>query len=136
MERHMVKRFAVFLVTALFISSAACLQEPKAVQSRLAFVGVRIVNESGAKIIENGIMLVRNGRIEAVGPAGAIRIPDGVAVEKLAGKTIVPGFINGHGHVGSAQGLKAGPEYYTRENILNQLELSARYGVTTVFSLS
>jgi imidazolonepropionase-like amidohydrolase len=51
------------------------------------------------------------------------------------GKTIVPGFVNAHGHVADTVGLKAAPEFYTRENLVRQLTLYARYGVTTVFSL-
>jgi imidazolonepropionase-like amidohydrolase len=47
----------------------------------------------------------------------------------------VPGLINTHGHVGETQGLRSGPEFYTEENVLRQLGLYARYGVTTVFSL-
>jgi imidazolonepropionase-like amidohydrolase len=53
----------------------------------------------------------------------------------VAGKTIVPGLINSHGHVADTQGLRTGPEFYTEENLLRQLGLYARYGVTSVFSL-
>jgi imidazolonepropionase-like amidohydrolase len=51
------------------------------------------------------------------------------------GKTILPGFVNAHGHVADTSGLKAGPEFYTRDNLERQLRLYAQYGVTTVFSL-
>ncbi len=53
----------------------------------------------------------------------------------VTGKTIIPGLINAHGHVGQARGLEAGPEVYTKDNVLSQLQLYARYGVTTVISL-
>lgn len=100
-----------------------------------AFAGARIFDGTGAAAIEQGVLLVANGRIQAVGPADSVRIPSGAQRIDVAGKTIVPGMINAHGHVGEAQGLRAGPEYYTEENLLRQLGLYARYGVTTVFSL-
>jgi imidazolonepropionase-like amidohydrolase len=51
----------------------------------------------------------------------------------VSGKTIIPGIINAHGHVGDVKGIE--PGHYSAENIQDQLELYARYGVTTVVSL-
>jgi imidazolonepropionase-like amidohydrolase len=53
----------------------------------------------------------------------------------VSGKTIMPGLVNTHGHVGDVRGLKASPEFYTPEHVKHQLAVFARYGVTTVFSL-
>jgi imidazolonepropionase-like amidohydrolase len=53
----------------------------------------------------------------------------------VSGKTIMPGMINAHGHVGNVRGLSASPEFYTPEHVRHQLGVYARYGVTTVFSL-
>ncbi|MGO4300108.1 amidohydrolase [Leifsonia sp. RAF41] len=50
--------------------------------------------------IENGVVVVRDGVIEAVGAAGDVRVPDGVPVIDAAGKWVLPGFIESHGHVG------------------------------------
>ena len=73
--------------------------------------------------------------IRGVGAIGAVTIPKDAARVDLAGKTIVPGFINAHGHITDVRGLKGSPEFYTAEHITDQLELYARYGITTVFSL-
>ncbi|MFW5904689.1 MAG: amidohydrolase family protein, partial [bacterium] len=100
-----------------------------------AFVGARIVDGTGAAPIEDGALVVRAGRIAAVGPASDVEVPEGAEEVDLSGRTVVPGIINAHGHVGSARGLESGPEVYTRENILDQLEVNARYGVSTVVSL-
>jgi imidazolonepropionase-like amidohydrolase len=43
--------------------------------------------------------------------------------------------VNAHGHVGATRGLRSGPELYSRQNVLDQLRLYARYGITTVVSL-
>ncbi|MBA3714142.1 MAG: amidohydrolase family protein [Pyrinomonadaceae bacterium] len=100
-----------------------------------AFIGARIIDGTGRAPIENGVVVVRNGRIEAVGASGQVKVPAGAERIDVSGKTIIPGIINTHGHVGATRGLLSKPEYYTRENILDHLRLYARYGVTTVISL-
>src|SRR6202041_3032565 len=46
-------------------------------------------------------MLVRDGRIAAVGPAGAVRAAasPGARVARLDGATVIPGLIDAHCHV-------------------------------------
>lgn len=100
-----------------------------------AFVGARIVDGTGKPPIERGTLLIQDGRIQQAGASDRVRIPAGAARIDATGKTILPGLINTHGHVGEAQGLRTGPQFYTQENLLRQLGLYARYGVTTVFSL-
>jgi imidazolonepropionase-like amidohydrolase len=103
--------------------------------SALAFVGARVIDGTGAAPIENGVLLVRDGRIAAVGPADAVEVPADAERVEVAGRTIIPGIVNAHGHVGGTRGLESGPQHYTRENVVDQLGLYARYGVTTVVSL-
>lgn len=52
------------------------------------------------KPIENGVVLVRDGVIEAVGGIDDVQVPDDVTVVDAAGKWVLPGFIESHGHVG------------------------------------
>lgn len=93
----------------------------------------RIWTGTGAPLLEDGTVLVRGGRIVAVGPAASVEVPAEAETVDLEGRWVVPGFINAHGHVGDVLGLEGG--HYTRENLLRQLELYAWYGVTTVVSL-
>ncbi|HET9968538.1 MAG TPA: amidohydrolase family protein, partial [Streptosporangiaceae bacterium] len=45
-------------------------------------------------------MLVRDGRIAAIGPAGQVRAAaDGARVVRLDGATVIPGLIDAHCHV-------------------------------------
>jgi imidazolonepropionase-like amidohydrolase len=117
--------------------AALVLPLPGAIDSSgvKVFTGARIVDPRDGAVIEPGILLVRQGRLERVGRAGEVEVPDGAERIELGGRTVVPGLINAHGHVGEARGLSARPEFYSRENVLDQLRLYARYGVTTVVGL-
>jgi imidazolonepropionase-like amidohydrolase len=136
MSRHgRSTQVAVLLSAAVALTLAAAAQAPSGSASTKAFVGATIFDGTGNPPVRNAVMLVRNQRVVAVGPASAVAIPPGAQRIDLSTRTIVPGFINTHGHVGSAQGLESGPEVNTPANVARQLTLYARYGVTTVVSL-
>jgi imidazolonepropionase-like amidohydrolase len=101
---------------------------------RKAFVGARFL-PLDADPVEDGVLLTRYGRITALGSDSYIQIPPDAEQIDLKGRFVVPGFVNAHGHVGGTRGLESGPSVYDAENVLAQLRLYARYGVTTVFSL-
>jgi imidazolonepropionase-like amidohydrolase len=48
--------------------------------------------------IENGVVLIEDGKINAVGPASSVRIPEGVRT--LDAAVVTPGLIDGHATVG------------------------------------
>src|SRR5712692_1421754 len=116
---------------ALGLAAASAAQTPP--KTVLALVGARVFDGSGALPIERATLVVRNGRVEAVGPE--LPVPAGAERIDARGKTILPGLVNAHGHVGETRGLRTAAELYTKENVLAQLRLYARYGVTTVVSL-
>ena len=99
------------------------------------FSGATIIDGTGGNPLSDGVIVVREGRIEAIGSADSVQIPEGAQNTDLSGKIVVPGLINAHGHVGETKGLEAGPQHYSEENVKDQLGLYARYGVTTVLSL-
>src|SRR3954470_456640 len=68
-----------------------------------ALVHGRILDGTGAPAIENGTVIVRNGRIAAVGDAAATPVPSGVRALDISGKTVLPGLWDMHGHVGLAE---------------------------------
>jgi imidazolonepropionase-like amidohydrolase len=116
----------VLLLLALLAAAAADTK---------VFTGARLLDGSGAAPVENAVLVVRDGLVVAVGPSGRVQVPAGAQRFDLSGKTLMPGLINAHGHVGETVGLRSGPELYTRENVLRQLGLYARYGITTIISL-
>jgi imidazolonepropionase-like amidohydrolase len=84
----------------LVFSSIAATTDSNATK---AFVGARIIDGTGKAPIENGTLIVRNGRIEAVGKS--VKVPEGAERIDASGKTIIPGLISGHSHVGEASQL-------------------------------
>ena len=121
----------VLIVWGLCLSLLpACSQERSDVS---VFMGADIWDGTASELMLNGVIVVEDGRITQVGLEDEVVIPAGARVEDLSGRTIVPGLINTHGHVGGTLGLESG--HYDRENLMRQLRLYADYGVTTVNSL-
>ena len=128
-----MKATSLAVVLAVGVAVAVgCGGEPEAPPVEItpglqAFVGARIIDGTGDATVDDGVLVVRDGRIEAVGARDAVDIPPDAEQIDVTGRTIMPGLINAHGHVN--------PSPYTEESVESQLALYARYGVTTVFSL-
>ncbi len=90
----------------------------------MVFDGARIITMNGDEVLENGRVVVVNNRITAVGPATSVSIPSGAEVIDAKGKTIIPGFVDTHAHVGQATGLHKPDAWSYQANLA--------YGVTTV----
>jgi imidazolonepropionase-like amidohydrolase len=99
-----------------------------------ALVGARVIDGRGG-VIDQATIVVRDGKIVAVGPAASTTVPNGAERVDLAGATVMPGLINAHGHLTGAVGMRNEKDGYTRDNLVRQLNTYAMYGVTTVFSL-
>ncbi|MBI3665259.1 MAG: amidohydrolase family protein [Acidobacteria bacterium] len=97
--------------------------------------GVDLIDGTGRPPQHNVSIVIGGGRIRNIGPAARIKPPAGANVVDLAGKTVMPGIINLHGHVGMTKGLTQGKENYTRDNIEAHLRTYASYGVTSVVSM-
>tara|TARA_Y100001968_G_scaffold331705_1_gene387299 strand:+ start:146 stop:1429 length:1284 start_codon:yes stop_codon:yes gene_type:complete len=119
-----------FKLPFLLLLSMLC----NANEGTIAFVGATIIDGTDAAPLEDGVLVVADGRIQTVGPRTDVTLPQETEVIDVSGKYIMPGLINAHGHVGATIGLN-GNGGYTRNNLLRQLSLYARYGVTAVNSL-
>ena len=82
---------------------AVCVADLAAQEVPHAFVGARIIPVDGPTI-ERGTLLVRAGRIVAVGPIAEVRVPDDAVTVDAAGRTIMPGLVDSHSHIGAVAG--------------------------------
>ena len=92
----------------------------------IALTGARIVTmaDKSGGIIDNGVVLVENDRIKAVGKADDIAIPAGAKTVDVVGKTIIPGLVDAHAH-----GPHGVDDMTPQQNWVNMLNLAM--GVTT-----
>jgi hypothetical protein len=60
--------------------------------------GARVITMRGREVIENADVVVRDNRIVGVAARGSVQVPAGAQVIDVAGKTIVPGFVDTHYH--------------------------------------
>lgn len=94
-----------------------------------------LIDGRGGKPLPSSAIIVVDGRIQWVGPASKLKAPAGAAATDLAGKYVIPGIINLHGHVGNTVDLAQDPRNFTRANVEKQLKMYASYGVTAVCSM-
>jgi Tol biopolymer transport system component/imidazolonepropionase-like amidohydrolase len=83
----------------------------------------RIITMKDNEVIERGDVLIENARIVKVGAAGSITVDATVQKIDMAGKTIVPGFVDTHAHMWPAWGVHKNQVWMYAANLA--------YGVTT-----
>lgn len=114
------------LAEGINLSFKATSDKPQGVK---ALVGGTVVTMRDAnntqEVIEDGVVLIKDNRIMAVGKRGQVSIPDEAMLVDTKGKTIIPGLIDAHAH--GAQG---------RNEIIPQQNWSqysnVAFGVTTI----
>jgi len=120
------------LLTTPLLAAAAPAKTPPGL---VALRGARLIDGTGGAPIDDAIVVIQDGRILAVGPASSTTIPAKAGVVDYPGKTLIPGLISNHSHVGHVDGLRLGAGNYTRANISRQLRQYEAYGITTVMAL-
>jgi imidazolonepropionase-like amidohydrolase len=119
-----------FLIWVMILSTCTLFAiESQAQTPRpVAFTHAVIIDGNGGTPVENGILIVRGDKIEAVGSAETVKIPVDAEVRDLKGKVLMPGLADMHLHlVGGWDGESA--ELLGYQRYLNALLYS---GVTTV----
>ena len=93
----------------------------------IALINARLVTMRGGEVIERGTVVVDGNRIAAVGAADEVAVPEHAHVLDLAGKTVMPGLVDMHGHLDDC--------YYANTGIAPQQQPShyaaLAFGVTT-----
>jgi imidazolonepropionase-like amidohydrolase len=65
----------------------------------VALRAARLIDGTGAAAITNGVVVVTDDKIVAVGKQGAVTIPAGAKLVDLGDVTLLPGFIDAHTHI-------------------------------------
>ncbi|HZD47900.1 MAG TPA: amidohydrolase family protein [Silvibacterium sp.] len=68
-------------------------------QNTLVVQGARILPIT-SPAIEHGVMVIKGGKIVAVGEEGKVEIPAGATVKDVTGKIVMPGIVDSHSHIG------------------------------------
>ncbi|WP_394971285.1 amidohydrolase family protein [uncultured Croceitalea sp.] len=91
---------------------------------KIAFTNARIITMEGDEVIENGTIIINKNRIEQLGKSSEISVPENAKVFDVSGKTIMPGIVDAHAHVGGFRyGLTTQKHW--------QLYANLAFGVTT-----
>jgi imidazolonepropionase-like amidohydrolase len=101
------------------------------------YEGARLITGDDGPAIENSAFVVENSRFTQVGRRGELRVAAGVRRVDLTGKTVMPGKVDLHGHIGYQHDFDGtmAKEYFTRENLTDHLERLAYYGFSGIIGI-
>ncbi|MBV9407019.1 MAG: hypothetical protein JO211_16845, partial [Acidobacteriaceae bacterium] len=118
-------------------AAAAPAAKPRpAPKNNFLLQNVRLIDGRGGPARDHVSILIKNGKIAQIVSGSAITLND-PDVEKLdlKGKTVMPGLINGHGHLGLTRAGRFSTAAFAEDTISSQLFHYQQYGVTTMISL-
>ena len=93
-------------------------------EGRIAFKNARIITMDGNEVIEDGTIIINKNKIEKVGKTSIITIPSDARVFDMNGKTIMPGMVDVHAHVGAFRNGLSTQKHW-------QFYANLAFGVTT-----
>jgi imidazolonepropionase-like amidohydrolase len=126
MQMKKLLAIAVFLILFARTGGAQLAVAP------LALIGGTVYVSPTDNPISNGVVLIRDGRIAAVGRAGSVAIPRTARTLNCTGLTITAGFWNSHVHFMERKWTESGK--MSAADLARQLQaMLTRYGVTSAF---
>ena len=137
-----------FILIALSVSSAYGQDEPAPAKYAIKagkIVSMTPVGEfaTDKNVINHGIILVSNGKIEALGPTSSIQVPEGYTVIDASDRWVMPGIVEAHTHIGIEGGFNdmvtpINPELRIADCVNLEdiaVEKAVTGGVTTIHTL-
>jgi imidazolonepropionase-like amidohydrolase len=114
------------------VLSAATLAQSVPAERPLLLIGAHVYTSPREPVIENGAIVIRNGRIVYVGTRSDRQVPKDATVIDCTGQTVTSGFWNSHVHFTDARWERAAtmPAVVLADHIQQML---MRHGFTTVF---
>ena len=123
--------------TSILLAIALLAAAPLPAQAQTTvFEGARLIDGNGGTPIEDSAFVVEGNRITQVGRRGQVTAPAGAARVNLAGKTVIPGIVDAHGHPGFLDMVtgKMAKANFNRDNYVDHLQRYAYHGVVAVLS--
>ena len=96
-RRHLA---AALALPALLAAPAPAEEPARAPQGDFAIVGATLETAGPRGRIEDGVLVVRAGKIAAVGARGEVPVPEDLPVVEAKGRTLMPGLVDPHSHMG------------------------------------
>ena len=94
----MISSRSFYIQILLVFCATATAQQPKTASEQLTAIKAgHLVDVENGRILEKQIILVRGGKIEAVG--SDLKVPTGAKILDLSNKTVLPGLIDCHTHL-------------------------------------
>jgi imidazolonepropionase-like amidohydrolase len=128
--RNLMRAVAVAAALVMLLGWFTSVQGEKG--SVTVLEGARLIDGTGGPPRDNTALVIDGDHISAIGTVGKIHYPKGARVVDVRGRTIIPSFINSHGHLGVVLGTGQSPNAYSRENVQNAVVQYEQYGVTSV----
>ncbi len=94
-------------------------------EGKIALTNARIITMEGDEVIEKGTIIIEKNKIIAIGKSEEVEVDGKMKVMDMTGKTIMPGMVDVHAHVGNFYyGMSPQKQWHYYANLA--------YGVTTV----
>lgn len=106
------------LSAGLFAAIASAQERP------VAFTNARIIPIAGNPI-EQGTIVVQNGKIVSIGDSKTVKPPSGATVIDSRGKTIMPGIVDSHSHIAEPSGGDSSAPIQPDVRILDSVNVRA-----------
>ena len=119
-------------ISSVFLSTQPAAQVNTAPSGPVALIGGTIYIDPTSQPIRDGVVLILDGKIAAVGNRRSVRIPGGAQAIDCSGLTVVAGFWNSHVHF--LQRKWADAEKIPAPELARPLQtMLTQYGFTSVF---
>ncbi len=109
------------------------IKEEKA-SDYLILRGGTLIDGTGSPPLSEAVVIIKGNRIQSIARVGETKLPSGAQVIDCRGKTVLPGLIDVHVHLGGSPGAMVTPAEYAPSIMYKYLKGYLISGVTTVKS--
>jgi len=120
----LVRSAAILLISATSLAAQS-----------IAVTGATVIDGTGKAPITDGVVVITNGRISAVGKVGTVQVPASTRTVDARGKYVIPGLMDANLHLFLNLDLETLIKYEGRyhEVAIEGAQIALKSGLTTVF---